>query len=449
MAGQVLVFPWVNLRADGSRIHTEIKLGRVEQGGRRLLQVIVRDMTEAHRARAENESLQRQLFQAQKMESLGVLAGGIAHDFNNLLMGVLGYAGLAADHVDPAGPAVGYLKAIESASLRAVDLTRQLLAYAGRGQFQIENLDLSLHVEGMAHLLQVSVTKQATLQLDLANGLPLIQGDPAQIQQVIMNLLINAGEAIEALGGEGGIIRLSTSREELTIDQARALREGAPLSSGNFVLLEVSDTGVGMDEQTLLHMFEPFYTTKFTGRGLGLSAIVGIVRGHGGGLDVTSQSGQGTSFKVYFPALHAQAMAPSASAAAEPAAQLREGLILVVDDEDAVRDVASECLRAGGYEVLEARSGFKALDLLDRHGEHVALVLLDMTMPEIGGEATFREISTHWPSVRVLLSSGFPESAFAAQWTGGTPAGFIQKPYTPRQIQEKVRCILEGGYPGH
>lgn len=441
MDGQVLVFPWLNVRADGNLVHTEIKLGCVEHRGRRLLQVILRDMTEAHLARAENENLQRQLFQAQKMESLGVLAGGIAHDFNNLLMGVLGYAGLAADHVDPAGPAVGYLKAIEAASLRAVDLTRQLLAYTGRGQFQVENLDLSFHVEGMAHLLEVSISKQATLQLDLANGLPLLQGDPAQIQQVIMNLLINAGEAIEARDGESGLIRLATALEQLDEAQVRALREGPPLSAGSYVMLEVSDTGIGMDESTLSHMFEPFFTTKFTGRGLGLSAIVGIVRGHKGGLAVTSQPGRGTNFRIYFPALGAGVPAPVPIRRLAGTLPADEGLILVVDDEDSVRDVASECLRVGGYRVLEAASGFQALDLMDRHGAEVALVLLDMTMPEMGGEATLREINAHWPSARVLLSSGFPASALALKLDGTAP-DFIQKPYTPQDIQDKVQGIL-------
>ncbi len=443
--GKVLIFPWQNVRADGTLIHTEIKVGLVRHGDRDLLQCILRDVTEAKRAQAKNEELQHQLFQAQKMESLGVLAGGIAHDFNNLLMGILGYAGLAKDYLEPGSPAVDHLKAIETASLRAADLTRQLLAYAGRGQFHVEYLDLSVHVEGMAHLLEMTLTKQATLQLDLGNGLPLIHGDPAQIQQVVMNLLINAGEAIEALDAKagGGLIRLRTGLESLDANAIHGLMENALLKPGAYVLLEVSDTGLGMDAYTLAHIFEPFFTTKFTGRGLGLSAILGIVRGHGGGLSVSSAPERGTTFRIYLPAQMdiSPAISPMVSKGPTPPAT-PNAWVLIVDDEDTVREVARETLLVAGFRVLEANSGFQALEMLDRHGAEVALVLLDMTMPEMSGETTFHEIRKHWPHLRVLLSSGFPESSVSSAFKEPGLAGFIQKPYGPKALQIKVREVL-------
>ena len=436
------------LRGDGTIFPVEVHGSRVDIKGKPAVLGMIMDITETRRAHSQNEELQRQLFQSQKMESLGVLAGGIAHDFNNLLMGILGYAGLAVDHVDPASPAIAHLQAIESAVHRATGLTRQLLDYAGKGQFQEEYLDLNLHVEGMAHLLEVTISKVVALRFDLASGLPLVKGDPAQVQQVVMNLIINAAESIEAKGETGGVIHLRTSLQNLDEGQARKLLEGAGLTGGPYLLLEVSDTGAGMDADTLAHIFEPFFTTKFTGRGLGLSAILGIVRGHHGGLSIHSELGVGTTFHVYFPA--AGRTSGSGLQAPEPplpnvvSPESKDALILVVDDEDTVRAVAEECLRLGGFRVLGARGGFKALDILHLHGEAIALVLLDMTMPEMSGEATFREIRARWPRVRVLFSSGFPESNLPAAIRGPGMVGFIQKPYTSRQLQEKVRAALRG-----
>ncbi|HJW08217.1 MAG TPA: PAS domain S-box protein, partial [Holophagaceae bacterium] len=358
LEGHTPVFPWVNQRADGTLVPTEIKMGLVLHEGRRLIQCVLRDVSEARQAQAEKEDLQRQLFQAQKMESLGILAGGIAHDFNNLLTGILGHADLALGDARTDDPMHRHLEAIRKTALRASDLTRQLLAYSGRGAFVLRKLDLSVMVDEMAQLLEISIPKAVSLRLDLGRDLPPIEVDAAQVQQVIMNLVINAAES---MGGTEGTIRLSTGRETLDAESIRGLQGGEP-RPGEFIYLRVADTGCGMDDATLARIFEPFFTTKFTGRGLGLSALLGIVRGHGGGLRVLSGMGDGTVFTVYLPASEGTAAAPEVPVGEAHVSESGSGTLLVVDDDDMVRAVARQSLEMRGYQVLEACDGAQALD---------------------------------------------------------------------------------------
>jgi PAS domain S-box-containing protein len=431
-------FEWTFRCAAGLEAACQVDLTRLDHGDQPIIHAIVRDLTVQRRAEAERAALERQLFQAQKMESLGVLAGGIAHDFNNLLMGVLGHAGLALEQLNPLHPARRNLEAIQKAGLRAADLTRQMLAYSGRGQFVVGRLDLTSQVEEMLHLLEVSLPKTVVLTLDLHKGLPAISADASQIQQVIMNLVINAAEAI---GDVSGTITLATGAQHLVPATIEKMLVGQDAPPGLYVYLEVTDTGCGMDTDTLTRIFEPFFTTKFTGRGLGLSAIMGIVRGHKGALRVYSEVGKGTTFKVLFPA--EDVAAETLRAQSREATWVGSGLLLVVDDDETVRAVARQALELKGFQVLEAYDGRVAVELVREHGAAIGLVLLDMTMPHMGGEAAYREMRILQPELKVILSSGYNEVEAMSRFMGKGLKGFIQKPYGPRDLLTKIQEAME------
>jgi PAS domain S-box-containing protein len=426
------------LRKDGSEFPVEIGLNPIEMDeGTWVLSAIV-DITERKRAEEERKRLEAQMQHAQKLESLGVLAGGIAHDFNNLLVSILGNAGLALMELAPESPARRSVQGIEAAALRSAELTKQLLAYSGKGRFLIQPLNLSLLVEEMAHLLKISISKTTVFRTRLANNLPAIEGDAAQIQQVVMNLIINASEA---LGGNIGDIVVSTG----VIDADRAylsetfLDEHQP--EGRYVYLEVTDTGCGMDKETRSRIFDPFFTTKFTGRGLGLAAVLGIVRGHGGAIKLYSEPGQGTAFKVLFPSSE-QAVSAFEKSSDGAATWRGTGTILIVDDEEGVRLVARKTLEMAGFTVITAEGGRAGVQMFRTHVDEIRAVLLDMTMPDMSGEEVFRAIRTIRPGVRVILSSGYNEQETVSQFQGKGLAGFIQKPYQPMKLIEKVREIL-------
>jgi PAS domain S-box-containing protein len=425
-------------RKDGSEFPVEIGLNPIETDeGTWVLSAIV-DITERKRAEEERKRLEDQMQHAQKLESLGVLAGGIAHDFNNLLVSILGNAGLALMDLARESPARRTVQAIEAAALRTAELTRQLLAYSGKGKFLVQPLDLSLLVEEISHLLMVSISKKAVLRTRLASSLPAIEGDAIQIQQVVMNLITNASEA---LGENGGDIVVSTG----VIDVDRAYLSQAYLTEqlpeGRYVYVDVTDTGCGMDKETQNRIFDPFFTTKFIGRGLGLAAVQGIVRGHRGAIKLYSEPGQGTAFKVLFPSSE-QAVSALEHNSEAPAAWRGAGIILVVDDEEGVRLVASKILKMAGFSVIMADDGRAAVQIFRTHANDIKAVLLDMTMPHMSGEEVFREMRTIKPEVRVILSSGYNERETISVFQGKGPAAFIQKPYQPMKLLEKVRDIL-------
>jgi PAS domain S-box-containing protein len=404
---------------------------------------ITRDVTERKRAEEERRQLDRQMQQTQKLESLGVLAGGIAHDFNNLLTAILGHASLALDALPPASPAREHLHEMEQASRRAAELCRQMLAYSGRGQFVIEPVQLNRLVEEMVHLLKTSISKKTLLNLQLAPNLPQFQGDATQIRQVLMNLVLNASEAI---GDNQGVISVSTGWSNCRRqDLMNALLHEA-LPEGIYVWLEVADTGPGMNPETLGRIFEPFFTTKFTGRGLGLSAVLGIVRGHKGTLNVYSEPGLGTRFKVLLPAIPGtNRTCPQASM--QDAPWTGSGTVLVVDDEESVRITARKMIEGLGFRVLAAEDGREAVDLFRQHQRECVLVLLDLTMPRLNGEETFRELKRLDPRVCVLMSSGYSESELAQRFAGTGLAGFLQKPYTRMELQAILRKALAARPP--
>jgi PAS domain S-box-containing protein len=427
---------------DGRRIPVEVSTRVIYEEGKPVgIQGIARDITERRHAEEERRRLEAQIQHAQKLEGLGVLAGGIAHDFNNLLVGMLGYAGLALTKLPPGVPARGYVEKIEFSAQRAAELTNQMLAYSGRGTFVLRPINLFELVEDVGRLLSASVSKKATLRYHCAPDLPAIVGDPAQVNQVIMNLITNASDA---LGDEPGVITLSVT--QVNADRpflARSYLDDS-LPEGRYVCLEISDTGCGMDKDTLARIFDPFFSTKFAGRGLGLAAVLGIVRGHKGAIRVYSEPGKGTTFKVLLPA------APSGNepdAQAEPeGGGLRSwrgtGVILVADDEEAARSVAREVFEDRGFDVLTASDGLEAVEVFRTHADEVSAVLLDLTMPVMGGKEAFEKILEIRPSVPVILSSGYTERDATTRFVKMRPAAFVQKPYVLIELVRKLHDVL-------
>ncbi|HET6430126.1 MAG TPA: PAS domain S-box protein [Phycisphaerae bacterium] len=400
---------------------------------------VLTDITERKRNEQRQRELEARVLHAQKLESLGMLAGGIAHDFNNLLMGILGNADLARWELPADSPARGYLDGIRKASDRAAELCRQMLAYSGKGRFVVEPTDLGRLVTDMGQILQSSVSKKAMLRYDVAEQVPAVRADPSQIRQVVMNLVINASEALA--GGEGDI---TVSVRSMHCDRRylESTYMKADMPAGTYVAMEVTDTGCGMDQQTLSRLFEPFFTTKFAGRGLGLAVVLGIVRGHCGAIDVQSRPGQGTTFRVLFPAVATPAARETA-----PEAQVQRlgtGTILLADDEEAVRTVAARMLERSGYEVVSAGDGAEAVEVFRANADRIACVILDLTMPRMDGAEAAENIRRIKPDVPVVISSGYNEDEISRRFANDPPTGFIQKPYELNTLAAKMAQIIGG-----
>jgi two-component system cell cycle sensor histidine kinase/response regulator CckA len=400
--------------------------------------VIGIDITAAKRAQAEREQMQSKLLQTQKLESLGVLAGGIAHDFNNLLTGILGNAGLALLRLEASSPARECIQRVIGASERAAELTRQMLAYAGKASFEIRPISLSEHILETTHHLTATISKKVSFDLRLGDGLPAVEVDPAQIQQLAMNLIINAAESC----GDGpGTVMVSTRQTNVEKGQHEQWFTGETLSPGCYVCLEVQDSGCGMDEETVAKIFDPFFSTKFTGRGLGLSTVLGIVRAHRGSLQVKSSPGQGSTFKVLLPA--SQRSVGDQLADQRLGSLSGRGLILVVDDELFVLEVARRILEGYGYDVVTAENGRQGLEIFRQKSKDIDLVLLDKTMPDLDGEETYRAMKALEPGLVAILTSGYQETEVTSHFLSHELAGFVQKPYLPETLAFKVKQALE------
>jgi PAS domain S-box-containing protein len=423
---------WQVIRKDGERREVSVAGAFLNPaGGERCLVLAVTDVTERKKAEEEQRRLEERYREAQKLESLGVLAGGVAHDFNNLLTAILGYASLAQQEAPAGAPAQGYLDQVLKAGRRAGELCQQLLAYAGRGAYVAGPVDLSRLVREIAALLAAPIPRQVSLSLRLAPDLPPVEGDAAQLRQVVLNLLLNAAEAVGA--GPGGItVQTSLSRYDAARPGAAYL--GAELRGGEYVALEVTDTGCGMDAATRRRIFEPFFTTKFMGRGLGMAAVLGIVRGHRGGISVASEPGRGTAVRVLFP--------PAAREHPPAPAARPGGLVLFVDDEVPIRELGEAVLGQAGYQVLLAADGPEALELFRRRHAELAAVVLDLTMPGLGGEEVLRQMRAESGRVPVLLSSGYSEQEAFERFGAGGPAGFLCKPYAPKELLDKVGEVV-------
>ena len=425
-------FPDVPLKAKGGQNIEVEAIGNVySEGTKQVIQFNIRDIT-------ERKHFERQLRQTAKLESLGLLAGGVAHDFNNLLTSIMGHASLLLEAAPFSSPDREQLREILKASQRAADLTRQMLAYAGKGRYVIKLVDLSEMVEEISALVKSSIPKAVDVELKLAKGLPQIKADSAQMQQLVMNLVINAAEAI----GEGhvGVVRVTTSQQQFDDEFIKLYYSADGLKPGTYVILEVSDTGSGMDEATKAKIFDPFFTTKFTGRGLGLSAALGIVRGHEGAIRLYSVPGRGTTFRVLFPA--------SLSRETTQLSEIKAvdlhgtGLVLVVDDEEMVQRVAVAALLRHGYKVLTAPNGAIAVQIVRERGAELALIVLDLMMPVMGGEEALAHIQESHPEIPVILSSGYDYGQTEGLSGETRLAGFIQKPYTAQQLLEIVKSKI-------
>ncbi len=401
---------------------------------------VVMNLIERQRAEAERLALEAQVQQAQKLESLGILAGGVAHDFNNLLVGIVGNAELALQGLPPSSPVRSYLEELVKTANRAAGLTSQMLHYSGKGRFVLEDIDLRDQIHDLRELLNSSVSKKALIELDFAEDLPLISADVTQICQILMNLVINASEAI---GEAQGRIRIGV--EAGVCERSRCCRDEIPGATRRpaapCVILEVADDGCGMDEATRAKMFEPFFTTKFTGRGLGMAAVYGIIRGHEAGIEVNSTLGHGTIVRIHFRAKGE--LAAAKQGAEQPTEHWRgAGTILLVDDEDVVREVASELLKELGFSVVTASDGVDAVVLFrERHGE-IACVILDLTMPRMSGEEAYREIRKTSADVPVILSSGYGEQHSTRRFGEEGLAGFLRKPYQLTTLIDTLRTAL-------
>ena len=406
---------------------------------------IIRDVTQREEARQEREVLEAQMQLTQKLESLGVLAGGIAHDFNNLLTSILGNVGLAVRELDSSHPVHARLRDIERGAERAADLTAELLAYSGKAAFVVEPLDLAALAREMVHLLHTAISKKAQLSLDLEPNLPLCEGDATQVRQIMMNLITNASDALE---DRVGVVRLTAGHLDADTGYLRDCIVNPGLPAGDYVFIEVTDTGCGMDAETRGHIFEPFFTTKFTGRGLGLAAVLGIVRGHGGTLRIDSEPERGTTIRVLFPVTDRELThTEEESSFGEPHGT---ETVLVVDDEEAVRQAVTSILDSAGYLVLVASNGPEAIEMFEEAHDHIDLVLLDMTMPLMDGEETFHALRAIDPDVSVLLTSGYVEQDALGRFGDVGPIGFVQKPYQPATLMQKVAqaIAIAGGGAG-
>lgn len=412
-------------------------VARNNDGTTRRILGVMQDVTQKIEIEEHRRNLESQIQQAQKLESLGVLAGGIAHDFNNLLMGILGNSDLLRNELSSTSSAIPYVEHIQETTMRAADLCKQMLAYSGKGKFVIKTFSLNELVEDMVRLLEVSISKSAILNFNLSEYVPAIEGDLTQIRQVVMNLVTNASEAI---GEKSGIITITTGVMEADSDYLAETFLDEKLAEGFYAYLEVSDTGCGMDQETLAKIFDPFFSTKFSGRGLGLAAVLGIMRGHQGAFKVYSQVGKGTTMKVLIPCTDQPLEALS-----EPSAENHwtgSGTVLVVDDEETVRTVTKQMLEQRGFTVITANDGKEAIEVFRSHVDETDVVILDLTMPRLGGEDTFRELRRLKSDVKVVMMSGYNEQDVTSRFSGKGLAGFIQKPFGQRTLAEAIRGVF-------
>jgi len=428
------------LRPDGAIRHA---ICRAELAPEQTIDGTGREVIGTFQDITERNQLEARMQHTQKLESLGVLAGGIAHDFNNILTAIQGNAEMAMYDLPVNSAPRQSLAEVIVASRRAADLCRQMLAYSGQSPFAMKVLDVSSIVEGIVQMLKVSISKKATLRLDFAEDLPAIKADLTQMRQIVMNLITNASEALE---DRSGVIMLSTLARECNAATFAEAYVADDLPAGTYVVLEISDTGSGMDEETRSRIFDPFFSTKFTGRGLGMAAVLGIVRAHQGAIKVRSEPGQGTTVTVYFPAVDEVAPArPTRRPASAPDVR-GSGLVLVVDDEPQLRVVVKHALSRQGFTVLTAEDGQEAVDTFRKHAEEIACVVLDLTMPHMDGEEAYRELYRLNPEVPVVIVSGYHKKDVEQRFSDAEQmVRFIQKPFDIKEFVAEIAAIVDRG----
>ena len=399
------------------------------------LPLVVRREMEESADRRRRRGFDEQLRHTQRLESVGLLAGGIAHDFNNLLTGVLGNTTLVLEMLPEVSPHRAPLERVVKAAEQAAHLTRQLLAYAGKGVVVIEPLNLDDVIRGILPLLHVSVPRHVELRLSLHDPVPRVRADRGQLQQLIMNLVINAAEAIGP--DRHGVIILGTGLETLSEDDLAKANIRDSAAPGVYVCLEVRDNGCGMDNAMQAKIFDPFFTTRFTGRGLGLSAVMGIVRSHGGALRVASSPGVGSTFTVHLPIADHEPLP-----AVRATRRFSKSQILVIDDERTVRQTCRAMLERSGYEVLLAENGKEGVEMFSAFADQISVILLDLAMPVMAGDRTYDEIRSISADVPVIVMTGYSETEAVERFAGKGPAGFITKPFNRPQLQEAIERVI-------
>lgn len=403
--------------------------------------MLVLDITERRRAEEMRLDMERRLLHAQKLESLGVLAGGIAHDFNNLLMAAMGNLELAYDDTPPGSDARLPIESAQAATRRAADLTRQMLAYSGRTQFLVEPINLNALVAENVQMFRTAIPRNVSMSVRCDEAPVYLEGDAGQVQQVVMNLITNAAEAIGDASGEVVISTGTAQCDEGYLNQSHTIAKPPP---GLYAYVDVRDSGCGMDSDTLTRLFEPFFTTKFTGRGLGMASVLGVVQGHGGAILVTTAPGQGTAMRVLFPAVPApEAVEPAHDVALRRDAESSE-TILIVDDEPMVRDLCARLIRAFGFQPLTAVDGLEAVEIVRDHPGMIACILLDLAMPRKSGPDALRDIRAIEPEVPVIICTGYADDASQAGLAEQRIEGFLHKPYTVDELRQAIHKALAG-----
>lgn len=429
------------MRKDGELIWVGLSRGilRDQSGAARYFLSQIEDLTERRMAEAQRLRVEQQLQASQRLESIGTLAGGIAHDFNNLLTSVQGYAELALEHLAPEQATQHDLEQLMIGVRHMVDLTQQLLAYAGKGSQTLRPLALNSVIQEIEQLLQVSITRALTLEISLTPELPPMNGDITQIRQVVLNLITNAADSMQ---GRSGKIEVRTGLAELTREELEEWQTGGTLPAGQYLVLTVADHGCGMDAATVRRIFEPFFSTKAMGRGLGLASVQGIVRRHKGALRVMSTPGEGTTVQVCFPVFRNGSVVYAPERTVAGGAEVGQGMILVIDDEASVRTIAQRMLQHFGYQVQLAENGEAGLGIIPSIYPQVRMVLVDLTMPNMSGEVVAQAIKAQWPQLPVLLMSGYS----AVELTSMAPRlgidGVLQKPFTLATLRTALDGVL-------
>ncbi len=415
-----------------------------DRGGSRLVLGTFQDITDRKVMSEERRRMRDHIRHSQKLESLGVLAGGIAHDFNNILASIMGNAELAQEETDPDSEIDQCVSEVIIASRKAATLCQQMLAYAGQASVSMEEVELSAHIEASARMLTVAVSKKATMSFDLDTSLPKVRCDPIQMRQVLMNLVVNASESFH---GKSGTINVSTRRAAHVANSLRGLYGADDLGEGDLVILEVRDDGAGMDKETCHRIFEPFFTTKFAGRGLGMAAVLGIVRSHGGAIRVSSTLGEGSTVTLYFPALpesDAEDANPSQALDHRTKTPETPRIVLVIDDEPQIRLTLERVLTAHGFEVMTAADGRRGVEHFRERSAELSCVVLDLIMPQIDGKEAFLEMQALNAEVPVVLMSGYNKSEIERRFAAGRePAAFIQKPFEHQSLLSIVEEVIE------
>ncbi|MBF0548352.1 MAG: PAS domain S-box protein [Candidatus Riflebacteria bacterium] len=431
-------------RSDGKEFHISVNAAPIRNSNGEIIAgiVIFPDLSEYKKNETERIKMERQIHFSQRLESLGLLAGGIAHDFNNFLTAILGHTDLVLLDLNDDSPARANLLDVKNVSFKAADLCKQLLAYSGKGKFSMENFDLNGLISEITGLLKTSISKKAVIGLRFLNERNFIKGDPAQIRQVIMNLVLNASDALENKPGEINIFvgEKTFSENELL---SYTFQSGKP-AEGNYIEIKVEDTGIGMPPEVLSKVFEPFFSTKAKGRGLGMSSVLGIVRAHNGGIFLESYPGKGSSFSIIFPPLQESDNLKGISAKIKLMEEnkLDRGTILVVDDEEKIRDFTSLMLKRTGFEVLTASNGKECLELYQRYSKSISCIILDFSMPVMDGEETLRELLLLNNSIKVIATSGYVETTINSNLTIPPSVIFLKKPFQYESLIETIRKLL-------